>query len=100
MELADLRALLARLEIPTDGFSGLGVWRGRAEQEVAVHLSPAAFWRVVKLSGGEVKTEARCDLLYPYRHWITLEDVEFFTFSAEPILLPGTITPGYALRLT
>ncbi len=55
---------------------------------------------VVKLSGGEVKTEARCDLLYPYRHWITLEDVEFLTFSAEPILLPGTITPGYALRLT
>ncbi len=99
MEIDELRALLERLEIPVDLFSVLGVWPG-SNGRLEVHLSPRAFWRVVKRIGGEVRSTARSDLLFPYCHRITLEGVEFFTYSAEPVLVPGTITPGYALRLT
>jgi len=100
MEIDELRTLVAKLEIPTEVFSVLGVWRGCAEGSVEVHLSPTAFWRVVKRVGGEVTSEERKDLLFPYRHRVVLDGVEFFTFSAEPVLPPGTVTRGYALRLT
>ncbi len=99
MEIDELRALLETLEIPADLFSVLGVWPGSNER-LEVHLSPRAFWNVVKRIGGEVTSQARSDLLFPYCHRITLEGVEFFTYSVEPVLLPGTLTPGYALRLT
>ena len=32
--------------------------------------------------------------------YVVLDGVECFTFSAEPVLPPGVLTPGYALRLT
>jgi hypothetical protein len=99
MELDELRALLARLEIPAEIFSVLGVWQ-HAEGSPEVHLSPTSFWRLVKRVGAEVTSEERRDLLLPYCHRFTLEGVGFFTFSAEPVLAPGTVTPGYALRLT
>ncbi len=44
------------------------------------------------LDGLEIPTEVFSRLI--------LEGVEFFTFSAEPVLVPGTVIPGYALRLT
>jgi hypothetical protein len=96
----ELRSLLAKLEIPAEGLSVFGIWRGRTEGGLRVHLSPAAFWRAVKRIGAEVRSEERSDLLFRFCHRFSLERVEFFTFSAEPILQPGTVTPGYALRLT
>ncbi len=99
MEMGELRALLETLEIPVDLFSVLGVWPG-SNGCLEVHLSPRAFWNVVKRIGGEVRSTERSDLLFPYCHRITLEGVEFFTYSVEPVLAPGTLTPGYALRLT
>jgi len=100
MELEKLRARLTRLEIPTEGCSVLGVWPGRTAGSLEVHLSPPAFWRAVKRAGAQVTSEARSDLLFPYRHRFTLDGVEFFTFTLQPVLPPGTVTPGYALRLT
>ncbi len=100
MDLDELRALLATLEIPAEGLSVFGIWRGRVEGGLGVHLSPAAFWRVVKRVGAEVTSEERHDLLFRFCHRFTLEKVEFFTYSSEPVLAPGTVTPGYALRLT
>jgi hypothetical protein len=29
-----------------------------------------------------------------------VDGIECLTFSAEPVLPPGVLTPGYALRLT
>ncbi len=100
MELDELRSLLAKLEIPSEGLSVFGIWRGRAAGGLGVHLSPAAFWRAVRRIGAEVTSEERNDLLFRFCHRFSLEKVEFFTFSAEPVLPPGTVTPGYALRLT
>lgn len=100
MELDELRGLLRRVGLPTDAFAILGVWPGRGEGRLAIHLSPTAFWRAVSRAGGEVTSEERSDLLFPYRHRFVLDGVEFFTFSAEPVLPPGAVTPGYALRLT
>ncbi len=100
MEIDELRALLETLEIPIDLFSVLGVWPGRSDGRLEVHLSPRAFWSVVKRACGEVRSTERSDLLFPYCHQITLAGVELFTFSSEAVLPPGTVTPGYALRLT
>jgi len=99
MDLDELRALLAKLEVPAEGLSVFGIW-GRAEGPLRVHLSPAAFWRAVSRIGAEVRSQERDDLLFPFCHRFSLDKVEFFTFSAEPVLPPGTVTPGYALRLT
>ena len=99
MRAEELRALLARLEIPVEALSVIGV-RRRLDGRVAIHLISAAFWRVVKRTGAEVMSEEQDDLHFPYRHRLVLEGVELFTYTSEPVLPPGTVTPGYALRLT
>jgi len=99
VELDRVRDLLDRLGIPAEGFSVLGIGPG-AGGGLEVHLSWPAFWRAVKRLGAEVRSEAREDLLFPYRHRLVLEGVECFTYSREAVLPPGTVTPGYALCLT
>ena len=99
MRAEELRALLARLEIPVEALSVLGV-RRRLGGGVTIHLVSAYFWRAVKRSGAEVTSEEQDDLHFPYRHRLVLEGVELFTYTSEPVLPPGTVTPGYALRLT
>src|SRR5437867_894007 len=94
-----LHALLAQLEIPRDFAAVLGIWACPGG-EVEVHLSPGAFWRVVKRASPAVTSTEQPDLLFPHRHAFTRDGVEFFTFSVEPILPPGVLTPGYAVRLT
>ena len=99
MTRGELRALLMRLEIPPDPGAVLGVWV-TGTPGLEVHLSPATFWRVVKRVKPEVTSTMRPDLFFPHRHRFTVDDVEFFTFSTDAVFAPGTITPGYALRLT
>ena len=52
MRADELRALLARLEIPVEALSVLGVRRCLGGS-VAIHLVSAYFWRVVKRTGGK-----------------------------------------------
>ena len=99
MRAEEIRALLVRLEIPVEALSVLGV-RRRLDGRVAIHLISAAFWRVVKRVGAQVTSEAQDDLHFPYRHHLVVEGVEILTYTSEPVLPPGTVTPGYALRLT
>lgn len=78
----------------------LSAGRGMGElAEGAVRLPEALRQHGEKLLA-EVTSEERRDLLFPYCHRFTLKGLGFFTFSAEPVLAPGTVTPGYALRLT
>jgi hypothetical protein len=95
----ELRTLLARLEIPVEALSVLGV-RRRLGGGVTIHLLSTYFWRVVKRTGGQVTSEEQDDLHFPHRHRLVLEGVELLTYTSEPVLPPGTVTPGYALRLT
>lgn len=99
MDREALRAVLARLEIPVDAGVVLGIWP-RPAGVVEVHLSHGMFWRTVQRVGPEVTSAERPDLLFPYRHAFRHDDVEFFAFSLEPVLRPGVLTPGFALRLT
>ena len=99
MRAEEIRALLVRLEIPVEALSVLGV-RRRLTGGVMIHLVSAYFWRVVKRTGAEVASEEQDDLHFPYRHRLALEGVELLTYTSEPVLPPGTVTPGYALRLT
>jgi hypothetical protein len=94
-----LKRQLERLAIPLDPAAVLGIWP-RAGGGLEVHLSPAVFWRVVKRHGLAVTSTERLDLLLPHDHRFTDAAVEFFTFSAAPVLPPGVLTSGYALRLT
>jgi hypothetical protein len=95
----ELRPLLERLGLPLDPAVVLGIWP-RADGGVEVHLSPATFWRVVQRRGCAVTSTDRPDLLLPHEHRVREQGVEFFTFSMAPVLPPGVLTPGYALRLT
>jgi hypothetical protein len=95
----ELKRHLERLAIPLDPATVLGIWP-RDGGGVEVHLSPAVFWRVVKRHGLAVRSTERPDLLLPHDHRFTDAAVEFFTFSMAPVLPPGVLTPGYALRLT
>ncbi len=99
MRADELRALLARLEIPVEALSVLGV-RRHLTGGVTIHLVSTYFWRVVKRTGAEVTSEEQDDLHFPYRHRLVLEGVELLTYTSEPVLPPGTVTSGYALRLT
>jgi hypothetical protein len=94
-----LKATLERLGIPLDPAAVLGIWP-RAAGGLEVHLSPATFWRVVKRRGLAVASADRPDLLLPFDHRFTADGVDCFTFSVAPVLPPGVLTPGYALRLT
>ena len=96
----ELAAVLAKLDIPREFPSVLGVWPRWTDGGVSVHLCAEAFWRAVKRLGEAVTTTETADLLAPYRHRFTRDGVEFVTCSTEPVLPPGTLTPGYALRLT
>lgn len=100
MATRDLPALLAKLEIPLDGLAVLGVWPGAGPDALAIQLGSATFWRVARRAGQSVTSTERRDWLLPHRHVFTVDGVEFLTYTAEPVLPPGTVTPGYALRLT
>jgi hypothetical protein len=95
----ELRRTLERLGIPVDAAAVLGIWT-RTAGGVEVHLSPATFWRVVTRWSPAVTSTARPDLLLPYDHRFSDGGIEFLTFSVAPVLPPGVLTPGYALRLT
>jgi hypothetical protein len=96
---ARLHAVLARLEIPRDYAAVLGVWP-RPGGGVEVQLSPGTFWRTVQRHGLAVTSTEHPARLFPHRHAVAVDGIECFTFSAEPVLPPGVLTPGYALRLT
>ena len=94
-----LQHVLAKLDIPRDYAAVLGVWP-RGPDQLEVHLSPGPFWRAVQRAGLAVTSTEQPERLFPHRHAFTVEAIEFLTFSAEPVLPPGVLTPGYALRLT
>jgi hypothetical protein len=97
--VAELKQHLDRLAIPLDPAAVLGIWP-RAGGGIEVHLSPAVFWRVVQRHRLAVTSTERPNLLLPHDHRFTDAAIEFFTFSGAPVLPPGVLTPGYALRLT
>jgi hypothetical protein len=94
-----LQHVLAKLDIPRDYAAVLGVW-SRADGGVEVQLSPSVFWRTVHRAGLRVTSTEHPERLFPFRHAFTLDGIECLTVSAEPVLPPGVLTPGYALRLT
>ena len=96
----ELAAVLAKLDIPNEFPSVLAIWPRWADGGVEVRLGTTAFWRTVKRFGVAVTSAEPPDRLSSYRHRFTRDGVEFVTCSAEPVLPPGTLTPGYALRLT
>jgi hypothetical protein len=96
----ELAAVLAKLDIPNEFPAVLAIWPRWADGGVEVRLGATAFWRAVKRLGVAVTSEEPPDRLSPYRQRFTRDGVEFVTCSAEPVLPPGTLTPGYALRLT
>jgi hypothetical protein len=96
----ELAAVLAKLDIPNEFPSVLAIWPRWADGGIEVHLGATAFWRIVKRLGVAVTSAQPPDLLTPHRHRFTWDGVEFVTTSPEPVLPPGTLTPGYALRLT
>ena len=95
-----LRVLLGTLGIPVETGAILGVWPASATGGPEVHLTPRVFWGAVKQLGPAVTSNEGEELLFPHRHRFAYHGVEFVTFSAEPVLPPGTLTPGFALRLT
>jgi hypothetical protein len=94
-----LQRVLAKLDIPRDYAAVLGVWPKR-DGGVEVHLSPGTFWRTVQRAGLPVTSTEHPERLFPHRHAFEIDGIECLTFSAEPVLPPGVLTPGYALRLT
>jgi len=94
-----VRRVLAKLNIPRDYAIVLGIWR-HADGRVEVHLSPATFWWTVQRMGLAVTSTELPYLLLHHRHAFAVDGIECLTFSAEPVLPPGVLTPGYALRLT
>ena len=94
-----LQRVLAKLDVPRDYAAVLGVWP-RTDGGVEVYLSPGTFWRTVQRAGLAVTSTEHPELLFPHRHAFAIDGIECFTFSAEPVLPPGVLTPGYALRLT
>ena len=97
---SDIRRTLAKLDLPLEGVTVLGVWPEGPTGRAAIQLGAPTFWWVVRRTGLPVTTTEEAAGLLPYRHHVLLDGVECFTFSAEPILPPGVLTPGYALRLT
>jgi hypothetical protein len=93
--LGSLPPILARLEIPRVLFT----WP-RAHGGVEVQLGPETFWRTVRRVGLAVTSLEQPGQWFPYRHAFIVDGLEFFTFSTDPVLPPGVLTPGYALRLT
>ena len=96
---ATLQRVLAKLDIPRDYAAVLGVWP-RRDGGVEVHLSPGTFWRTVHRAGLPVTSTEHPERLFPFRHAFEIDGIECLTFTGEPVLPPGVLTPGYALRLT
>jgi hypothetical protein len=94
-----LQRVLEKLDIPRDYAAVLGVWP-RADGRVEVQLSPGTFWRTVQRAGLAVTSTEHPERLFPHRHAFAIDGIECLTFSAELVLPPGVLTPGYALRLT
>jgi len=94
-----LQRVLEKLDIPRDYAAVLGVW-SRTGGGVEVHLAPVIFWRTVQRAGLAVTSTEHPERLFPHRHAFDVDGIECLTFSAEPVLPPGVLTPGYALRLT
>jgi hypothetical protein len=94
-----LQRVLAKLDIPRDYAAVLGIWP-RHDGRVEVHLAPVIFWRTVQRAGLPVTSTEHPERLFPYRHAFVVEGIKCLTFSAEPVLPPGVVTPGYVLRLT
>ena len=94
-----LQRVLAKLDIPRDYAAVLGVWP-RPDGGVEVQLSPGTFWRTVQRARLAVTSTEHPERLFPHRHAFVVDGIECLTFSAEPVLPPGVLTPGYALRLT
>jgi hypothetical protein len=94
-----LQRVLAKLDIPRDYAAVLGIWP-RPDGSLEVHLSPGTFWRTVQRAGLAVTSTEHAERLFPYRHAFAIDGIECLTVSAEPVLPPGVLTPGYALRLT
>jgi hypothetical protein len=94
-----LQRVLAKLDIPRDYAAVLGVWP-RRDGGVEVQLSPGTFWRTVQRAGLAVTSTEHPERLFPHRHAFAIDGIECLTFSAEPVLPPGVLTPGYAQRLT
>ena len=94
-----LQRVLAKLDIPRDYAAVLGVWP-RPDGGVEVQLSPGTFWRTVQRARLAVTSTEHPERLFPHRHAFVVDGIECLTFSAEPVLPPGVLTPGYVLRLT
>ena len=94
-----LQRVLAKLDIPRDYGAVLGVWP-RPDGGVEVQLSPGTFWLTVQRARLAVTSSEHPERLFPYRHAFVVDGIECLTFSAEPVLPPGVLTPGYVLRLT
>ena len=94
-----LQRVLAKLDIPRDYAAVLGVWP-RPDGGVEVQLSPGTFWRTVQRARLAVTSTEHPERLFPHRNAFVVDGIECLTFSAEPVLPPGVLTPGYALRLT
>jgi hypothetical protein len=76
----------------------LGIWPGDGRFEV--YLSPAMFWRVVRRLETVVQSTEYPELPFPHCHRFAHGRLDFVTFSLAPVIPPGTLTPGYAQRLT
>ncbi len=100
MHGSDIRRTLAKLDLPSEGVTVLGVWPTGKDGRAAIQLGWSTFWWVVRRTGLSVSTTEREEWLLPYRHELTLDGVDCFTYSAEAVLPPGVLTSGYALRLT
>ena len=98
-ERGQVRETLAALGIPPDAAVVLGIWP-MADGRFEVHLSPAAFWRVVGRCRVVVQSTEQRDRPLPHAHRFTSGRLDFVTFSVAAVLPPGTLTPGYAQRLT
>ena len=96
----ELRAHLGTLGVPVEPGAVLGAWPRNADGGLEIHLSAGVFWRLVTRLRPVVSSTVEDALLFPHRHRFIHDGVEFVTFSAEPVLPPGTLTPGFALRLT
>jgi hypothetical protein len=94
-----VRETLVALAIPRDPVVVLGIWP-LADGRFEVHLSPPAFWRVVARQGLRVRSTEDRGLPLPHAHRFTHGRLDFVTFSVTAVLAPGTVTPGYAQRLT
>jgi hypothetical protein len=97
---SDIRRTLAKLDLPLEGVTVVGMWPVGPGGRAAIQLGPGTFWWVVRRTGLPVTTTEPEAGLLPYRYQLTLDGIECFTLSAEPILPAGVLTPGYALRLT